>query len=69
MAGYDHETIERTWQQRWAEEGTFEVLNPGAPGFDASRPKIYVLDMFPYPSGEGLHVGHPLGYIGSDIYS
>lgn len=69
MTGYDHATIERTWQQRWAEEGTFHVANPGDSDFDPSRPKMYVLDMFPYPSGEGLHVGHPLGYIGSDIYS
>jgi leucyl-tRNA synthetase len=69
MAAYDHQAIERKWQERWASEGTFSVGNPGAPGFDASRPKRYVLDMFPYPSGDGLHVGHPVGYIGTDIYS
>jgi leucyl-tRNA synthetase len=69
VAGYDHRSIEAKWQRHWAEQGTFRVANPGDPGFDASRPKLYVLDMFPYPSGEGLHVGHPLGYIGTDIYS
>ncbi|MFH1331056.1 MAG: leucine--tRNA ligase [Actinomycetota bacterium] len=69
MTAYDHHSIEARWQRRWAEEGTFRVPNPGEPGFDPSRPKLYVLDMFPYPSGEGLHVGHPLGYIATDIYS
>jgi leucyl-tRNA synthetase len=66
---YDHVAIEQRWQRRWAEEKTFRILNPGDEGFDASKPKQYVLDMFPYPSGEGLHVGHPIGYIGSDIFS
>ncbi|MFZ6003823.1 MAG: leucine--tRNA ligase [Actinomycetota bacterium] len=65
--------IEARWQARWASEGTFHVPNPTGPlaeGFDAvaERPKLYVLDMFPYPSGAGLHVGHPLGYIGTDVY-
>ncbi|MBN2112517.1 MAG: leucine--tRNA ligase [Acidimicrobiia bacterium] len=69
MNAYDHQSIEAKWQRRWAEQGTFRVPNPGEPGFDPSRPKLYVLDMFPYPSGEGLHVGHPLGYIATDIYS
>jgi leucyl-tRNA synthetase len=69
VAGYDHRSIEGKWQRRWAEQGVFGVANPGEAGFDASRPKLYVLDMFPYPSGEGLHVGHPLGYIATDIYS
>ena len=69
MAGYDHQAIEEKWQRRWAERRTFRVPNPGEPGFDASKPKLYVLDMFPYPSGEGLHVGHPVGYIGTDIFS
>jgi len=69
MAAYEHAAIERKWQERWEQQGTFEVPNPGEPAFDPSRPKLYVLDMFPYPSGEGLHVGHPLGYIGTDIYS
>ena len=66
---YDHQAIEKKWQTRWEERETFRVANPGDPGFDASRPKLYVLDMFPYPSGQGLHVGHPVGYIGTDIYS
>ena len=51
----------------WDERQTFHVLNPGEPGFDASKPKYYVLDMFPYPSGSGLHVGHPEGYTATDI--
>ena len=60
---YDFRAIEQKWQKRWQEEGTYRV------DVDPSRPKFYVLDMFPYPSGAGLHVGHPLGYIASDIYS
>ena len=66
---YDHVAIEEKWQARWAAEATFHVPNPGDAGFDPSKPKQYILDMFPYPSGEGLHVGHPIGYIGSDIFS
>ena len=61
--------FESTWQARWAAEKTFAAPNPGEPGFDASRPKKYILDMFPYPSGVGLHVGHPLGYIATDIFA
>ncbi len=66
--------IETAWQDRWEREGTFHAPNPTGPlcdGFDqvAGRPRRYVLDMFPYPSGEGLHVGHPLGYIGTDVYA
>ena len=60
---YNFKAIEQKWQKRWREEGTYRVE------VDPSRPKFYVLDMFPYPSGAGLHVGHPLGYIASDIYS
>jgi leucyl-tRNA synthetase len=62
--------IERYWQQRWAAEGTFRTPNPVGPlsdGFVPGRDPFYVLDMFPYPSGTGLHVGHPLGYIGTDV--
>jgi leucyl-tRNA synthetase len=66
--------IERRWQDHWATEGTFHAPNPVGPlAADpppvADRPKLYVLDMFPYPSGTGLHVGHPLGYIGTDVYA
>ncbi len=65
--------IEARWQAWWDEDGTWEVPNPSGPLSDgwqevAGRPKAYVLDMFPYPSGSGLHVGHPLGYIGTDVY-
>ena len=59
--------IERTWQAWWDEHGTFVQPNPGQPGFDAAKPKFYCLDMFPYPSGAGLHVGHPEGYTATDI--
>ncbi len=60
---YNFREIEQKWQARWAAEKTFRTRE------DASKPKFYVLDMFPYPSGAGLHVGHPLGYIASDIFS
>lgn len=63
MADYNFREIETRWQAYWAENHTFEAQT------DPTRPKYYVLDMFPYPSGAGLHVGHPLGYIASDIYS
>ena len=66
--------IEARWQDRWEADGTFHTPNPVGPlagGFEqvAERPKAYVMDMFPYPSGVGLHVGHPLGYIGTDVYA
>ena len=64
---YDPASIEAKWQAWWEENHTFRTSNPGDPDFDPDRPKYYVLDMFPYPSGAGLHVGHPMGYIGSDI--
>ncbi len=60
---YNFKSIEQKWQQFWKDEKIYKVE------VDAKRPKFYVLDMFPYPSGAGLHVGHPLGYIASDIYS
>ena len=59
--------FEPKWQAHWEANQTFSVPNPGEPGFDASKPKFYVLDMFPYPSGAGLHVGHPEGYTATDI--
>ncbi len=59
--------IETRWQREWESRGTFVVSNPGDAGFEASRPKFYCLDMFPYPSGAGLHVGHPEGYTATDI--
>mgnify|MGYP000090028137 FL=1 len=60
---YDHKQIEQKWQKYWEENQTYKTEN------NSSKPKFYVLDMFPYPSGAGLHVGHPLGYIASDIYA
>ena len=60
---YNHQQIEQKWQKYWAEHKTFKAEN------NSPKPKFYVLDMFPYPSGAGLHVGHPLGYIASDIYA
>lgn len=60
---YQFREIEKKWQEHWKETRAYKVVN------DFSKPKYYVLDMFPYPSGAGLHVGHPLGYIASDIYS
>ena len=65
--------IETKWQQLWEDRGTYEAPNPAGPLADpariAGRRKLFVLDMFPYPSGAGLHVGHPLGYIGTDVYA
>ncbi|PRY35944.1 leucyl-tRNA synthetase [Spirosoma oryzae] len=61
MADYNHQQVEKKWQQFWDEHNTF------SPETDTDKPKYYALDMFPYPSGAGLHVGHPLGYIASDI--
>ena len=66
---YDFAAIEAKWQAFWDEHETFKTLNPGQDGFDASKPKCYILDMFPYPSGAGLHVGHPIGYCATDIYA
>ena len=60
---YNFRDIEKKWQQRWVEQQTYRVVE------DKNKKKYYVLNMFPYPSGAGLHVGHPLGYIASDIYA
>ena len=60
---YNFRDIERKWQELWKQNNFYAVSS------QSSKPKYYVLDMFPYPSGAGLHVGHPLGYIASDIYS
>ncbi len=59
--------LEVAWQGRWERDDLYRSLNPGDAGFDASKPKYYCLDMFPYPSGAGLHVGHPEGYTATDI--
>ncbi len=67
LGRYDFAAIETRWQAYWAEHATFKTLNPGEPGADTGKPKYYILDMFPYPSGSGLHVGHPLGYCATDI--
>ncbi|MGC4129220.1 MAG: class I tRNA ligase family protein [Bergeyella sp.] len=75
---YDHQQIEKKWQKYWEENQTYKTQEPRTKNQDSSppseglgedKPKFYVLDMFPYPSGAGLHVGHPLGYIASDIYA
>ena len=63
MSFYNHKEIEPKWQKYWADNHTFKT------GTDASKPKFYALDMFPYPSGAGLHVGHPEGYTATDILS
>ncbi|MGL5261261.1 MAG: class I tRNA ligase family protein, partial [Bacteroides sp.] len=60
---YNFREIEKKWQQKWVEQNTYKVVE------DKSKEKLYILNMFPYPSGAGLHVGHPLGYIASDIYA
>ncbi|HSY77826.1 MAG TPA: class I tRNA ligase family protein, partial [Bacteroidia bacterium] len=60
---YNFREIEAKWHKNWEAEKAYRVEN------DFSKPKYYVLDMFPYPSGAGLHVGHPLGYIASDIFA
>src|SRR5574343_606781 len=63
MRNYDPKKTEKKWQKYWKENGIYNTKE------DPKNPKCYVLDMFPYPSGEGLHVGHPKGYIATDVYS
>lgn len=64
---FPFDVFEPRWQAHWRATGAFHAPNPGDPGFDPTQPKYYVLDMFPYPSGDGLHVGHPEGYTATDI--
>jgi len=64
---FDPNSYENKWRQYWRDNSTYQVENPAVG--ETPKPKFFVLDMFPYPSGAGLHVGHPLGYIASDIYS
>ena len=66
---YDPAAIEPRWQQFWHERKVFRTPKPGDADFDAKKPKFYALDMFPYPSAAGLHVGHPGGYTATDIVS
>jgi len=66
MPAYDFTAIEKKWQARWEESGAFRQPGPGDKGFK-KKPKFYVLDMFPYTSGAGLHVGHPVGYVATDV--
>ena len=63
MEPYDHKQIEEKWQKKWAEDGLYKTVE------DKTKKKCYVLDMFPYPSGVALHVGHPKGYIATDVYT
>ena len=62
MKKYNHDKIEKKWQKYWKDKKIYKTKKGG------KKPKCYVLDMFPYPSGEGLHVGHPRGYIATDVY-
>jgi len=69
QGAYNFGEIEDKWRSFWIQDKTYKTYGPGEGDFDAQRPKCYILDMFPYPSGSGLHMGHPKGYIASDIYS
>jgi len=67
MNPYRPQEFEPKWQAHWEAQGLHRACSPGEAGFDPKQPKFYVLDMFPYPSGSGLHVGHALGYVGTDV--
>jgi len=67
LPGYNPKDIEPKWQKYWLDHNSFRTSDPGDADFDPAKPKIYILDMFPYPSGDGLHVGHPVGYNATDI--
>src|SRR3989344_5159017 len=69
MEKYDHKKIEQKWRERWEQENIYKTEEGTLPPKSQDKRKCYVLDMFPYPSGDGLHVGHPKGYIATDIYS
>jgi leucyl-tRNA synthetase len=69
MQAYDHKKLEKKWQTVWDKKKAYKTLNPSTRSGQVNKKKYYVLDMFPYPSGVGLHVGHPKGYIGSDIFA
>jgi leucyl-tRNA synthetase len=69
MKSYDHKKIEKKWQAVWAKKKIYKTQEPSFAKASAGKEKYYILDMFPYPSGEGLHVGHPKGYIATDILS
>jgi leucyl-tRNA synthetase len=66
---YNFRDIEKKWREHWVDQKTFKTLGPGDVGFDPDKPKCYLLDMFPYTSGEGLHVGHQKNYVATDIYA
>jgi len=69
MGEYDYPQIEKRWRKQWIDQKTFRTPSPGESDFSPDRPKYYILDMFPYTSGSGLHIGHPKGYIATDILS
>ena len=69
VGAYDFAALEEKWRRRWLANKVYRATGPGEEGYEAGKRKCYVLDMFPYPSGDGLHIGHPKGYIASDIFS